>query len=73
MGGLCEGCLLSGFPRQLVSVAERPIPLTDMNAFSSTHYHIPDVAIEKAPPEQQVCEWTGFASASCLILDLGQS
>ena len=56
MGNLYEGVILSVFPRQLVCVAERPIPLTDMNAFSATHYHVPDVAIEKAPPEQQVCE-----------------
>jgi hypothetical protein len=28
--------------------------MTDMNAFSTTHFHIPDFAVEKAPVEQQV-------------------
>lgn len=32
---------------------KKPIPVTDLNAFSSTHYNIPDFAVEKAPPEQQ--------------------
>ncbi|KAK7106586.1 uro-adherence factor A-like [Littorina saxatilis] len=33
---------------------KKPIPMTDMNAFSTTHYHIPDYAVEKAPLEQQL-------------------
>lgn len=32
----------------------KPIPLTDLNAFSATHYHIPEFAVERAPQEQQV-------------------
>ncbi|PVD26888.1 hypothetical protein C0Q70_12036 [Pomacea canaliculata] len=31
----------------------KPIPLTDLNAFSATHYHIPEFAVERAPQEQQ--------------------
>ncbi|XP_076457629.1 uncharacterized protein LOC143291584 [Babylonia areolata] len=35
------------------SKMKRPVPLTDLNAFSSTHYHVPDFAVEKAAPELQ--------------------
>nr|KAG5703378.1 hypothetical protein BaRGS_023425 [Batillaria attramentaria] len=35
------------------SKISKPIPLTDVNAFSTTHYHMPDFAVQRAPPEQQ--------------------
>ncbi|XP_048258051.1 uncharacterized protein LOC124113544 isoform X1 [Haliotis rufescens] len=31
----------------------KPVPMTDMNAFSTTHYHIPDYAVVKAGPLEQ--------------------
>ncbi|XP_046578418.1 centrosomal protein of 295 kDa-like isoform X2 [Haliotis rubra] len=31
----------------------KAVPMTDMNAFSTTHYHIPDYAVVKAAPQEQ--------------------
>ncbi|XP_067668782.1 serine-rich adhesin for platelets-like [Haliotis asinina] len=31
----------------------KAVPMTDMNAFSTTHYHIPEYAVVKAGPQEQ--------------------